>query len=107
MLYQRRDDEKLNAEFAPFGTITSCKIMRDDKGASKGFGFVCFQAPDEATKAVTELNGKMIGSKPLYVSLAQPKDVRQQQLAAQSAQRDQLRNQQMVSFSQGFLLNAG
>jgi RNA recognition motif-containing protein len=79
--------------------------MRDDKGASKGFGFVCFQAPDEATKAVTELNGKMIGSKPLYVSLAQPKDVRQQQLAAQSAQRDQLRNQQMVSFLTCFPLN--
>jgi polyadenylate-binding protein len=86
----------LNAEFAPFGTITSCRIMKDDKGASKGFGFVCFSSPDEATKAVTELNGKMLGSKPLYVSLAQAKDVRQQQLAAQSAQREQMRNQQMV-----------
>lgn len=92
-----RTDEKLNAEFAPFGTITSCKVMSDDKGTSKGFGFVCFSAPDEATKAVQELNGKMIGSKPLYVSLAQPKDVRQQQLSAQVAQREQMRSQQMVS----------
>lgn len=90
------DDDKLNAEFAPYGTITSCKVMKDDKNGSKGFGFVCFSSPDEATKAVAELNGKMIGSKPLYVSLAQPKDVRQQQLAAQSAQRDQIRNQQLV-----------
>jgi polyadenylate binding protein len=92
------DDEKLNQEFAPFGTITSCKIMRDDKGVSKGFGFVCFSSPDEATKAITELNGKMIGSKPLYVSLAQRKDVRKQQLEAQVAQRNQIRTQQMVSF---------
>jgi len=91
-----RDDDKLHAEFTPFGTITSCRVMKDDKGASKGFGFVCFSAPDEASKAVAELNGKMIGAKPLYVSLAQPKEIRQQQLAAQVAQREQMRNQQMV-----------
>lgn len=89
-------EEKLQAEFEPFGQITSCKIMMDDKGVSKGFGFVCFSAPDEATKAVTELNGKMIGTKPLYVSLAQRKDVRKQQLEAQVAQRTQIRAQQIV-----------
>ncbi|GAA5899601.1 hypothetical protein JCM5296_006955 [Sporobolomyces johnsonii] len=89
------DEDKLRAEFEPFGQITSCKIMSDDKGASKGFGFVCFSAPDEATKAVTELNGKMIGTKPLYVSLAQRKDVRKQQLEAQVAQRNQIRSQQL------------
>lgn len=90
-------EDKLQAEFEPFGQITSCKIMMDDKAVSKGFGFVCFSAPDEATKAVTELNGKMIGSKPLYVSLAQRKDVRKQQLEAQVAQRNQIRTQQIVS----------
>ncbi|GAA5877138.1 hypothetical protein JCM1840_005667 [Sporobolomyces johnsonii] len=89
------DEDKLRAEFEPFGQITSCKIMSDEKGASKGFGFVCFSAPDEATKAVTELNGKMIGTKPLYVSLAQRKDVRKQQLEAQVAQRNQIRSQQL------------
>lgn len=91
------DEEKLSAEFSNFGTITSCKIMKDDKGASRGFGFVCFSSPDEATKAVTELSGKMLGSKPLYVSLAQRKDVRKQQLEAQVAQRTQIRNQQMAA----------
>lgn len=92
-------EEKLQAEFEPFGQITSCKIMVDEKNVSKGFGFVCFSAPDEATKAVTELNGKMIGTKPLYVSLAQRKDVRKQQLEAQVAQRNQIRTQQMVRLS--------
>ena len=30
------DDEKLRKEFAQYGTITSAKVMRDDKGISKG-----------------------------------------------------------------------
>ncbi|KAI9064464.1 RNA-binding domain-containing protein, partial [Trametes sanguinea] len=68
------DDERLRQEFEPFGTITSVKVMRDEKGTSKGFGFVCFSSPDEATKAVAEMNNKMIGSKPLYVSLAQRRE---------------------------------
>ncbi|GAA6004006.1 hypothetical protein JCM10207_006509 [Rhodosporidiobolus poonsookiae] len=89
------DEDRLKAEFEPYGQITSCKIMIDDKGVSKGFGFVCFSSPDEATKAVTELNGKMLGTKPLYVALAQRKDVRKQQLEAQVAQRNQIRAQQL------------
>ncbi|KAI0035914.1 hypothetical protein K488DRAFT_82527 [Vararia minispora EC-137] len=91
------DDDKLRAEFEPFGTITSCKVMRDDKGTSKGFGFVCFSSPDEATKAVAEMNNKMIGSKPLYVSLAQRREVRRQQLESQIAQRNQIRMQQAAA----------
>lgn len=140
------DDEKLRELFAPFGTITSAKVMRDampanqaeasedkkeekeekkegeeaakegsgdekkeekkekDKvtikgekkilGKSKGFGFVCFSNPDEATKAVTDMNQKMINGKPLYVALAQRKDVRKNQLEATIQARNQLRMQQ-------------
>ncbi|KAF8212181.1 hypothetical protein K438DRAFT_1928376 [Mycena galopus ATCC 62051] len=91
------DDEKLRAEFEPFGTVTSCKVMCDEKGTSKGFGFVCFSSPDEATKAVAEMNNKMIGSKPLYVSLAQRREVRRQQLESQIAQRNQIRMQQAAA----------
>lgn len=91
------DDDKLRAEFEPYGTITSSKIMRDEKGTSKGFGFVCFSTPDEATKAVAELNNKMLGSKPLYVSLAQRRDVRRQQLESQITQRNQIRMQQAAA----------
>ncbi|KAF9052890.1 hypothetical protein BJ165DRAFT_810755 [Panaeolus papilionaceus] len=91
------DDEKLRSEFEVFGTVTSCKVMRDDKGTSKGFGFVCFSTPDEATKAVAEMNNKMIGTKPLYVSLAQRREVRRQQLESQIAQRNQIRMQQAAA----------
>lgn len=91
------DDERLRSEFEPFGNITSAKVMRDEKGTSKGFGFVCFSSPDEATKAVAEMNNKMIGSKPLYVSLAQRREVRRQQLESQIAQRNQIRMQQAAA----------
>ena len=30
------DEEGLRKEFEPYGTITSCKVMKDDKGVSKG-----------------------------------------------------------------------
>jgi polyadenylate-binding protein len=81
------DDAKLVAEFSAFGNITSAEVMKDEKGNSKGFGFVCFTTPEEATKAVTEMNGRQLGTKPIYVALAQRKEVRKAQLAAQHAQR--------------------
>lgn len=80
------DDERLRKEFQPFGTITSARVMVEE-GRSKGFGFVCFGLPEEATKAVTEMNGRIIGSKPLYVALAQRKEDRKAHLANQYMQR--------------------
>jgi len=89
------DDERLRKEFTPFGTITSAKVMLED-GRSKGFGFVCFSAAEEATKAVTEMNGRIVGSKPLYVALAQKKEDRKAHLASQYMQRmTNMRMQQM------------
>ncbi|XP_019053791.1 PREDICTED: polyadenylate-binding protein 3 isoform X1 [Nelumbo nucifera] len=80
------DDEKLKELFSEFGTITSCKVMLDPQGLSKGSGFVAFSTPEEATRAVNEMNGKMIGRKPLYVAVAQRKEERKARLQAHFAQ---------------------
>ncbi|XP_059106023.1 LOW QUALITY PROTEIN: polyadenylate-binding protein 1-like [Peromyscus eremicus] len=80
------DDELLQKEFSPFGTITSAKVMMEG-GRSKGFGFVCFSSPEEATKAVMEMDGRIVTTKPLYVALAQRKEERQAHLTNQYMQR--------------------
>jgi len=81
------DDERLRKEFSPYGNISSAKVMSESSGRSKGFGFVCFSTPEEATKAVTEMNNRIVGSKPLYVALAQRKDERKMHLMTQHMQR--------------------
>lgn len=81
------DDEMLKNEFSPFGTIVSCKVMRDEKEISKGFGFVCFSAPEEAIKAQAEMNGKLIAGKPIFVVMAQRKEERKVALENQFSQK--------------------
>jgi len=100
------DDERLRNEFAPFGTITSAKVMSEE-GRSKGFGFVCFSSPEEATKAVTEMNGRIIITKPLYVALAQRKEDRKAHLTQQYMQRVSGMRMQQFAGQMGFPQQTG
>lgn len=84
------DDARLKEAFSKYGKITSAKVMTDANGVSKGFGFVCFTSPDEARDAV-KLNGQLLGTKPLYVALAQRREDRRAKLVAEHQQRMQLR----------------
>ncbi|XP_057779470.1 polyadenylate-binding protein 8-like [Salvia miltiorrhiza] len=72
------DNDKLKEMFSPFGIITSCKVMTDLRGINRGYGFVAFSTGQEASRAISDMNGKMIGNKPIYVSIAERKEVRHQ-----------------------------
>ncbi|KAK4345627.1 hypothetical protein RND71_035803 [Anisodus tanguticus] len=80
-------DNELRELFSQCGTITSVKVMQDEKGVSKGFGFVCFSKAEEAYKAVNAFHGLMLHRKPLYVAIAQRKEERQAQLQLYYAQQ--------------------
>jgi len=73
-------DDQFREAFNGYGTISSAHVMRDENGASKGFGFVCFSSPEEATRAMTEMNGRMLNNKPLFVALHQRKELRRAHL---------------------------
>merc|ERR1711871_625934 len=82
------DDARLRTEFSQFGSITSAVVMQDKQKKSKGFGFVCFSTQEEAMKAMTEMNGRMLDSKPLYVALAQRAEERKARFEARWAARN-------------------
>jgi polyadenylate-binding protein len=76
-------DKELIELFSKFGKINSAIVLKDEKGESKGFGFVCFEKPEDAEKAQKEMNGKKIFDdveNKLYVSFALKKAERKEEL---------------------------
>lgn len=51
------DSKKLHELFTKFGAILSCKIMEDEEGKSRGYGFVHFKEESSATSAIEKMNG--------------------------------------------------
>ncbi|MCI02118.1 polyadenylate-binding protein 8-like, partial [Trifolium medium] len=77
---QSFSEDDLKNTFGEYGTITSAVLMRDADGRSKCFGFVNFESPEDAAKAVEALNGKKVDDKEWYVGKAQKKSEREQEL---------------------------
>ncbi|KAL0579003.1 hypothetical protein V5O48_002998 [Marasmius crinis-equi] len=75
------DSNGLFTHFRKFGQIVSARVMRNESGESRGFGFVSYQAPDQAAAALHAMNGVQIGSKQIVVRLHEPKQLRQEKLA--------------------------
>ncbi|KAL8501959.1 hypothetical protein ACS0TY_021185 [Phlomoides rotata] len=60
--------------------ILGCNVIQDEKGLSTGRGMVAFSSPEEASRALSELNCKILGGKPIYVTLALRKEDRRARL---------------------------
>lgn len=72
--------------FRQFGRIVSARVMREEEtGNSRGFGFVSFTQPDEAARALAQMNGSLLGTKNIVVRLHEPKKVREAKLAQRFA----------------------
>ncbi|KAI9195321.1 hypothetical protein LWI28_013792 [Acer negundo] len=71
----------LEEKFSKFGNITSLHISKDSNGVSRGFGFVNFENPEDAKRAVETMHGTQSGgSEVLYVARAQKLAERKQAL---------------------------
>ncbi|MBN1618416.1 RNA-binding protein [Candidatus Dojkabacteria bacterium] len=71
------DDDQLKEFFSQVGTVEEAVVIKDRfKNRSKGFGFVTFSTPEEAQKAIEELNGKELDGRAINVSEARPQKER-------------------------------
>ena len=70
-------DEDLREFFAPYGEVTSAKIITDrETGRSRGFGFVEMSDEAASQKAIAELDGATVENRSISVSVAKPKEDR-------------------------------
>ncbi|OQR78463.1 hypothetical protein BIW11_02727 [Tropilaelaps mercedesae] len=59
-------DDMLTRVFSKYPTFVRAKVIRDKRtNKSKGYGFVSFKEPQGFIKAMRELNGKYVGSRPI------------------------------------------
>jgi len=66
--------DDLRQAFEAFGQVESANVIMDKfSGESKGFGFVEMPSKDEATAALTGMNGKEIKGKAVNVNEARPR----------------------------------
>ncbi|XP_048138992.1 small RNA-binding protein 11, chloroplastic-like [Rhodamnia argentea] len=67
-------DKILAESFSQFGQVVEAKVVMDRvSDRSKGFGFVTFASEDEACRAVTEMNGKTLNGRIVFVDYAKPR----------------------------------
>jgi RNA recognition motif-containing protein len=74
-------EDQLGRAFEAYGEVTSVNIITDKySGKPRGFAFVEMSAKDEATDAISDLNGQELDGRTLNVNEAKPR--------AQSGNRD-------------------
>ncbi|ORY33788.1 hypothetical protein BCR39DRAFT_557015 [Naematelia encephala] len=89
-IYVKNLDPDINSAylaelFDHTGKIISARVMRDDRGASRGFGFVSFRTPDDASQAIRIMNNAKVGTRLITVSLHEPRMVRPDKIAERVA----------------------
>jgi RNA recognition motif-containing protein len=73
MNFQTSEGE-LRALFEPFGAVTRVHMAMDrETGRARGFAFVEMPNDEEATKAISGLDGSMVGGRQLKVNEARPR----------------------------------
>ena len=80
------DNKQLYDTFNQFGNILSCKIVKDDKGVSKGYGFVHFESDEAATAAIEQVNGMMLQDRKVFVGRFKTRENRVKEVGEKNKQ---------------------
>lgn len=64
------NDEILREAFGEHGNVLSAKVLYDETGRSRGFGFVSLSSQSEVEAAVASLNGMELEGRPMRVDIA-------------------------------------
>ncbi|MED6171731.1 Small RNA-binding protein 11, chloroplastic [Stylosanthes scabra] len=66
-------EKGLTDAFSGCGQIIEAKIITDKVSErSKGFGFITFASRDEAADAISQMNGKALNGRVIFVDYAKP-----------------------------------
>ena len=70
-------ESDLQSLFAQVGSVATCDLITDKyTGKSRGFAFVDMGSEDDASKAISEMNGKDVDGRSLKVNEARPRENR-------------------------------
>lgn len=59
-------DEELTAAFGKYASFNMARVVKDKRtGKCRGYGFVSFAGDKDMVKALREMNGKYVGSRPV------------------------------------------
>lgn len=59
--------QALHDTFAAFGNVLSCKVATDERGRSKGYGFVHYDTAEAAESAIKAVDGMLLNDKKVFV----------------------------------------
>src|ERR1041384_5379225 len=68
-------EAELRRAFEPLGALRSVAIITDRMtGRPRGFGFVEFERPDDAQRAITSLDGQQVDGRAISVNIARERE---------------------------------
>lgn len=60
-------ESKLAETFSRYPSFVKCRIVHDRVAKTKAYGFASFLNPFECARAMKELDGKYVGSRPIQL----------------------------------------
>ncbi|OWA50579.1 putative tRNA selenocysteine 1-associated protein 1 [Hypsibius exemplaris] len=92
--YSVDDLQLFNFFSARYSSVKSARVVVDEHGDSRGYGFVRFAEEMDQQRALSDMQGVLIGNKPIRVSIAAPKN----RMGQTPEQQQQMSSEQLANY---------